>query len=74
MEKICLPLEEVKLWVHELYTFLQSYQDITSAHSVDFFTCNHWDIIIKSSWKEDLLAITSDEWFLQPPKCGPPGN
>ena len=74
MEELHLPLEETKLWIHDLYLFLHSHQDIMSAHSVDFFTYDHWNTIIKSSWKEDLLAISCDEQFLQPPKGALPGK
>ena len=73
MEELRLPLEEVKQWIHDLYFFLHCYQDISSAHSVDFFTHDHWEIVIKSNWREELLATTREEQFVQPSKGGSPG-
>ena len=72
MEELHLPLEELKRWIHALYLFLHSYREITSAHSVDFFTCNHWDNHIKPGWREELLSI-SEEQLVEPNAGGSPG-
>ena len=73
MEELCLPVEEIQAWTRDLYLFLNNHRDITSAHSVDFFTCNHWENIIKSSWREDLLTMSCDEQLIKPSTGGPPG-
>ena len=72
MEDLHLPLEELKRWIHALYSFLHSHRGITSAHSVDFFTCNHWDNHIKPEWREELLSAT-EEQLVEPNAGGSPG-
>ena len=73
MEELRLPLREVERWIHALYMFLLGHRQITSAHSVDFFTCDHWENIIKSSWREELLSLSSEEQLIQPRTGGSPG-
>ena len=73
MEELRLSLEEIKVWIRDLYFFLNDHRDITSAHTVDFFTCNHWETIVKPSWREELLTVSYDEQLVKPSTGGPPG-
>ena len=72
MEELHLPLEKLKRWIHSLYLFLHSHREITSAHSVDFFTCNYWDSHIQPGWREELLSA-SVEQLVEPNAGGSPG-
>lgn len=72
MEELHLPLEELKRWIHALYLFLHGHREITSAHSVDFFTCDHWDNHIKPVWRDELLSAT-EEQLVEPKAGGSPG-
>ena len=72
MEELHLPLDKLKRWIHSLYLFLHSHREITSAHSVDFFTCNYWDSHIQPGWREELLSA-SEEQLVEPNAGGSPG-
>ncbi len=47
-----------------LYKFYKKYESLCSAHSVDFFVCNHWENIVGKLWPELDLKLPSDDCFL----------
>ena len=50
-----------------LYEFLQENRQICDAHTVDFFTEDHWTGIVPDGWKEALLSSDiNHESFLNP--------
>ena len=73
VEELHLKLDELKRWIHNLYCFLHGYREISSAHSVDFFTFDHWDSHVKPGWREELLSV-SEEQLVEPSAGGSPGN
>ena len=52
-----------------MYDFILQYKLICDAHTVDFFSENHWDHIIPEEWKVELVSINDDaSCFLNPEK------
>ena len=50
-----------------LYEFLQENRQICDAHTVDFFTEDHWTGIVPDGWKETLLSPDNNhESFMNP--------
>lgn len=57
-----------------LYSFIHKYRGLCEAHTVDFFTDDHWNGVIPESWRKDLLSIDTSNplTFLNPnvlPEC-----
>ena len=48
-----------------LHQFLLNYENICSAHSVDFFVCNHWENVVPQEWRS-LEQLPAERVFLGP--------
>ena len=66
---ICLPLQQTQEWLDSLYKFIDSHWKLCDAHTVDFFSNQHWEHIVKDEWKPQL-ELLQDLSTLGFPKAG----
>lgn len=54
--------------VEALYEFVSSQALLSNAHTVGFFTEDHWNNVIPDNWKSDLLVLEHDStsWATEP--------
>lgn len=60
-----LSSQELEGRVLKLYEFLEKHRALFSAHSVDFFVCDHWHAVVPAEWR-NLVSPLPDEAFLSP--------
>lgn len=51
-----------------LHCFICKYRELCEAHTVDFFTDDHWGRVIPESWTQDLFSVDTNDAliFLNP--------
>lgn len=53
-----------------LYRFLDAHRALFEAHSVDFFTEDHWNTAVPEEWRSLADFLPPDEVFLFPERHG----
>ena len=66
--------EELVHRLEELYEFVDKYRSICDAHSVDFYLNDNWNHCLPQKWREEILAIKDEKWFIDPPGPGGTAN
>jgi hypothetical protein len=70
-------LSEAESWALSLYETVATHRNLMDAHTVDVFTCSHWDNIIPEQWKKELkkasksFTTTDDILFPTAPSTDP---
>ena len=50
-----------------MYQFVDKYRSICDAHSVDFYLHDNWNRCLPQKWKEEILTMKDEKWFIDPP-------
>ncbi len=65
--RLALTVEESRDWIRALLGFIDSHKELCNAHTVDFFTKEHWKVVVRDEWKDGLLLVEDTDCLVNPP-------